>query len=241
MFNKLCEDNVVRPAIRVIYWREVNPESIEGADPYPVVDAYKTTNNVFSPKYILADGSTTGGTINFLCTKGDMAIPKSRFVRNQGEDTPEHKIVYGLVWGGEFKDLMFKNLKNQMIWGTIEMPLVQPFANKMMDELTSLESKPIVTGRYSQIVSRRGKKKDMASALAMLAWILHERGLVKKSMSIGMTRDGEKRAPIGSLDVRMKERRSGVDPFTLPRKKAAKTTTIGGVGALGLSKAKRKR
>jgi hypothetical protein len=241
LFNKLCDDNIVRPAVRVIYWVQVNPEDIEGADPYPVVDAYKTTNRIWQPKWILADGSSTGATINFLCTKGDTPIPKTRFVRNQGEDTPDHKIVYGLVWGGEFKDLMFKNLKNQMLWGTVEMPLVQPFANKMMDELTSLESKSIATGRYNQIVARRGKKKDLASALAMLAWILHEKNLIRKTRTIGVSLPTREVAPVGNLAQTMRQKYPDRDPFTFPKKRAGKTTKIGGVGAIGMSKAKERK
>lgn len=216
LFKKVCNDGVLRPAIRIVYWRTVSPEEIHGNDPYPVVDAYKTTNNIFNPRWILADASTTGGVINALASRGDLAIPRSKWVTNC-KDEDKAREIPGIVWSGEFKDIMFKNLKTQLLFGTIEMPMVQPFASKMIEELTSLEAKPIVTGRYNTITNRPGKKKDMACALAMMAWALQDNKSVPHSHHLSASYMGGKSAPIGpSTEARRRNRTD--TPDSIPRK-----------------------
>jgi len=192
-----CSDGEMRPGLRVVYWMEINPEEITGADFQPVVAAYKQVHKVFNPARIYADASTTGGVIISASTMGKDAIPPRKFVKN----SHGNKDVLGLTWTGEFKDMLFKNAKTQMLRGTIQLPFVQPFAKKMIDELTSLIAKPIITGRYDSIQTRRGKKKDLASAFAMLCWELYDEHFVPSSMRFNFAKKTG-RAPLGPAWVR---------------------------------------
>jgi hypothetical protein len=207
-----CSDGELHPGLRVVYWREVNPEDIVGADFQPVVAAYKEVHRVFNPIRIYADASTTGGVIITASCMGNDAIPPRKFIKGPHGN----KDVIGLTWTGEFKDMLFKNAKTQMLRGTIQMPFVQPFAKKMIDELTALQAKPIITGRYDSIQTRRGKKKDMAAAFAMLCWELFEDRHVSKTMLFRWSKK-RGRAPIGPSWVRNAlnvDRTDGTGPQT---------------------------
>jgi len=192
-----CADGEMRPGLQVVYWMEINPEEITGADFQPVVDAFKEVHKVFNPKRIYADASTTGGVIITASTVGRHAIPPRKFIKN----AHGNKDVLGLTWTGEFKDMLFKNAKTQMLRGTIQMPFVQPFAKKMIDELTALQAKPIITGRYDSIQTRRGKKKDLASAFAMLCWELYDDYYVASSYMFKWAKE-RGRARIGPAWIR---------------------------------------
>lgn len=192
-----CADGEMRPGLRIVYWKEINPEEIKGADFQPVVAAYKEVHKVFNPIRIYADASTTGGVIIAASCMGNDAIPPRKFIKN----SHGNKDVFGLTWTGEFKDMLFKNAKTQMLRGTIQMPFVQPFAKKMIDELTALVAKPILTGRYDSIQTRKGKKKDMASAFAMLCWELFDDHFVAATMRFNYTK-AKGRSSIGPSWVR---------------------------------------
>jgi len=227
------------PAVKIVYWREINPEEIEASDPQPVVDAFKEVYKAFQPKWVLADASAMGGVINNLCTKGRDAIPKRAFVQN---DTAKAKDVPGLIWHGEFKDQMFKNLKTQIMKGAFIAPHVQPFAKKIVDELTGLEARPVQTGRYNTIQARKGKKKDLASAAAMLAWPLHESMNIRTTKHFGIATGRGDPAPIGTGGRRAPDSKyAGLSPFEFPPgKKVRNTTTVGGT-AFGMTKGRKRR
>jgi hypothetical protein len=199
LFSHVCDDGIRRPALRVVYWREVSPEEIVGGDWTPVVEAMKNTYRVFRPRHIFADATSTGQVINRLCTLGSSPIPRNIFVQNE---TSENKEILGLTWSGQFKDEMYKNLKIQILRGTLEMPYVQPFASKMIEEMTGLESVRVPSGNYSTIRPRKGKKADMISSLAMLAWALSARGLAPITTKFALT-TGRDSVPIGPTADRM--------------------------------------
>jgi hypothetical protein len=237
--NVLANDNTLRPGLKCVYWREVSPEEITGSDPYPVVDAMKIAYMAFEPRWVCNDGSTQGGIIAELAVRGRNAIPRGKFIQNK---TAENKEILGLVWHGEFIDEMYKNLKTQLLLGTISIPHVQPFASKMMDELTSLEAKAIATGRYNKISARRGHKKDMASALAMGAWYLKGKLGVKSTKKIGVAGNKVPEAPIGSHERRMSEKYAHVKPWDMPvEKKSRMTTKLGGVSGIGMARKRKRR
>jgi hypothetical protein len=75
----------------------------------------------------------------------------------------------------------------------------------------------------------------------MLAWILHEKNLIRKTRTIGVSLPTREVAPVGNLAQTMRQKYPDRDPFTFPKKRAGKTTKIGGAGAIGMSKAKERK